>query len=212
LVHHLPISPRDQTRQCTFDYQILDGNTVTGVYQRVQRNPIELYTVDKDSGVAICSGCSEFCDKDVSACYKLNSWVSVDAGKWAYISCLDGYYFDSTFEQCSSCISNCLKCTTSSDCSTCKDSYIRQQDGKTLKYTCTSCSSIANCEKCELSGTIIRCTSCELDSYGYPRIPALNQRTCVSCGSFCSRCEYTTYTNVHNPNFKYPTRYTFYNA
>lgn len=59
------------SRKCTYDYQILNGVDLDGVYTRVDRSSSELYFVDRylsnDTNLAsipttyLCEGCDYFC-------------------------------------------------------------------------------------------------------------------------------------------------------
>jgi hypothetical protein len=42
------------------------------------------------------------------------------------------------------------------------------------------------------------------------RIPSIDQQSCELCGSYCRRCEYTSYdASIIDPKVRYPTRYSF---
>ena len=94
------------------------------------------------------------------------------------LSCQLGYYV-SGGQKCLKCGPNCLKCTSSTFCSNCRDGYFGSN--------CTACHS--SCQTCLRSTA---CLTCKTGLY-------LNGSLCTSClistNPFCLACDSTTKCN-----------------
>jgi len=91
-------------------------------------------------------------------------------------SCVEGYYYNSSTNDCPICNSPCKACTTSgnTNCSGCVDGYYL--DGS----VCKLCSSVlANCRNCSNSTTCLEC----VDETFY-----ISAGKCISCQSRCKDC------------------------
>lgn len=95
------------------------------------------------------------------------------------MSCVAGYFLNTTSkfcEICTSTLSNCLQCSSYTTCTQCAYGYTLSTSG--INTICYSCSLLQGCYHCSSNNTCLGCTS------GY----YLVSPNCVSCPEGCQTC------------------------
>ncbi|CAD8083245.1 unnamed protein product [Paramecium sonneborni] len=195
------------SRQCSYGYEIVNGDSTTGVFQKQNDSSSTLYSIVASNQqptiimgrdvnlpyiVQLCEGCEEFCDDESDeSCNFFEDYNNNDIDPQVGVQCLNGYYFEN--DSCIKCQNNCLKCNENG-CQTCLKGYLLK-NGK-------------NCEKCPqgcldcgygFDEITIECYECEQDGQGEFYLPSLFLTSCETCDFGCSNCEYMTYDETLYP-------------
>ncbi len=137
-----------------------------------------------------CNSCEsniytgDACDQCASSYYKKYTSYSVSTTPRAFNcvnNCGDGYYANSSTQECLKCTSPCTKCVdNASKCTACGSNYLLTNN------SCQACSS-TNCASCDGSN---QCVGCKDGYYGNTCATqcVTNCKTCAS-DSTCSECK-----------------------
>ncbi|CAD8213993.1 unnamed protein product [Paramecium octaurelia] len=201
-----------ENRQCSYGYEITNGDALSGVFQQQNDSASSLYfivasnqkptnlvdrQVDLPYVAQLCEGCQEFCDDDGDeSCNFFEDYNNNDVDPQVGVSCLDGYYFEN--DNCLKCSRYCMQCDETG-CQQCFKGYLLKDNG-----TCQECP--IGCLNCDLGfdGITTECYECEQEGFGEYFLPSLFLATCETCESGCTKCEYMTYDDSIYP--KYLTR------
>ncbi|CAD8171348.1 unnamed protein product [Paramecium pentaurelia] len=201
-----------ENRQCSYGYEIQNGDSTSGVFQQQNDTQSSLYfivgsnqqpsnLIDRQVNlpfiVQLCEGCEEFCDdEDDESCNFFEDYNNNDVDPQVGVTCLKGYYFEN--DNCLKCDKYCSKCD-GSGCQKCQKGYLLKNS-----HTCQECP--YGCLDCDFGfdGISIECYECEQDGLGEYYLPSIFLATCETCENGCSKCEYMTYDDTIYP--KYLTR------